>query len=401
MQGRRFELNRKTLSIILCIVLISVFSLTIAYAALSVTLNITGTAEISDASWNVRFDNIKVNSASVSISPKITNNTTITFDANLENPGEFYKFTVDIVNDGSIDAMIDSIIKTPELTSTQKKYIRYEVKYIDGQDISTKQILKSKETKTISVLFSFRNDIPVSDLPTTAANFNVQLQLVYSQADDTSTSIETGASKVNIVSGDMDTVGSEICIQEECFYVISSNSYSVTMLAKYNLFVGGVHDGNTWTAYGEEATGKQDATMLGWISNQSIKNGTTPFSNLNYWFGTDKYSSGYIYDSNSFLYSYVENYRKYLNTLGVTLDDARLITYEELVSLGCNPACSNAHYSWVTSSSYWSGSASPFYNYNYIMFAFSPGGFDPRGGTYSINDRFGVRPVITIPKTEF
>ena len=399
MQGR-IKLNRTTLSIILSIVLISVFSLSIAYAALSVTLNITGTAQVMDASWDVHFANVKVNPASVPITPQISNNQ-ITFNANLEEPGDFYKFTVDIVNDGSIDAMIDTIITTPNLTTEQKKYLKFEIEYADGQSINTQQKLNSKETKTISVLFSFRTDIPVSDLPTTSSNFNVGMTLVYYQADNTSTSIETGTSKVNIVSGDMDTVGSEICIQEECFYVISSNSYSVTMLAKYNLFVGGVHDGKTWTAYGEEATGKQDATMLGWISNQSIKNGTTPFSNQNYWSGIDKYSSGYIYDSNSFLYSYVENYRKYLNTLGVTLDDARLITYEELVSLGCNPACVNAHYSWVTSSSYWSGSVSPFLNYNYIMFAFSPGGFDPRGGTYSGNDRFGVRPVITISKTEF
>ena len=36
---------------------------------------------------------------------------------------------VDVVNSGSIDAMIDSIIKTPELTESQKKYIDYYIEF--------------------------------------------------------------------------------------------------------------------------------------------------------------------------------------------------------------------------------------------------------------------------------
>ena len=43
---------------------------------------------------------------------------------------------------------------------------------------------------------------------------------------------------IKVVSGDYDTVGSEICIDTECFYVISSDDTSVTMLSKYNLYVG-------------------------------------------------------------------------------------------------------------------------------------------------------------------
>lgn len=48
-------------------------------------------------------------------------------------PGEFYEFTVDVVNEGSIDAMIDSVVKTPELTSAQAKYIKYEISYENGE----------------------------------------------------------------------------------------------------------------------------------------------------------------------------------------------------------------------------------------------------------------------------
>ena len=74
---RRLDINRKTLYVILCIVLVSTFSLTIAYAALSVTLNITGDAQVVASTWDIHLDNVKVTSDSVSgITPSITTPTT-------------------------------------------------------------------------------------------------------------------------------------------------------------------------------------------------------------------------------------------------------------------------------------------------------------------------------------
>ena len=65
--------NRKILYMLLAIALISISTLTIVYAALSVTLNITGTADISAASWDIHLDNVKLNSKSVTATaPTIT-----------------------------------------------------------------------------------------------------------------------------------------------------------------------------------------------------------------------------------------------------------------------------------------------------------------------------------------
>ena len=126
----------------------------------------------------------------------------------------------------------------------------------------------------------------------------------------------------------------------------------------YNLFVGNeCTTASSCTPYGEEATGKQDSNMLGYVSGQTIRKGTTKFSNTNYWSSTVSSYPTYVYDSNSTLYSYVENYKTYLSTLGVTPIEARLITYEELIDLGCsNTRCTSAP-SWVYAISYWSGSA--------------------------------------------
>ena len=43
---------------------------------------------------------------------------------------------------------------------------------------------------------------------------------------------------VNVISGDGSKTGDEVCIGDECFYVISSTDSTVTMLSKYNLLVG-------------------------------------------------------------------------------------------------------------------------------------------------------------------
>ena len=257
--------DRKIQLIILLVLVCLVGTMSIAYAVLSTTLNIDGTAQVQDASWNVHFDNVEVNPYSVEINPVITDNNKVTFMADLTTPGEFYKFTVDIVNDGTIDAMIESIIKVPELTTDEKKYLKYEVEYVDGNSISEAQLLKSGETKTISVLFSYRNDIPVTDLPSTESNFDLEIDLVYRQADNMNDGMGT-TSVVKIVSGDLNTIGSEACISDECFYLINSDDYNLTLFAKYNLYVRGESTSTSkFTAYGDEATGIQDSTMLCWF----------------------------------------------------------------------------------------------------------------------------------------
>ena len=394
MQGRRikdfFSRDRKTLYIILSIILISIFSLSIVYAALSVTLNITGTADISAASWDVHLDNVNVNTQSVSgTAPTITGGTTATFSTKLEVPGDFYEFTIDVVNDGSIDAMIESVIKTPTLTEAQAKYLNYIIEYQNGESINTKQLVSKNSFVRLKVRVEFRKDITASDLPTTSETLNLAFTVNYVQSDGTASSVADNGVY------DPYKIGNEKCFGSECFYIISSTEETVTMLAKYNLYVGGEYN-SSWTAYGEEATGKQNSNMLGYVRGQSIRKGTTKFSNTNYWSSTVSSYPAYVYDSNSTLYSYVENYKTYLSTLGVTPIEARLITYEELESLGCSGSdnsCSEAP-EWVYATTYWSGSA---YTSSYVWLVYSDGSFV--NSYYGIGNSRGVRPVITISKS--
>jgi len=262
--------------------------------------------------------------------------------------------------------------------------------------------------------------------------------------------IEIPPSSAKMVSGDYDTVGSEVAIGDEHFYVISSTDTTVTMLSKYNLHVGNIatvgvsgvnynvdgykvdplimtsnnaymlplididdsptnpDDGPTLdgeptieTIPIENPSGIQDASAKG-ITDDASYIGVDGFGSF-YWNSSsgldEKYGTtypAYVYDANSSLYSYIENYKIFLQNYGIAIFDARLIAKEELLTLGCRDNSCMSAPSWVYSTSYWTGSAN---GRNIVIYVESGGST----GSYiaSNNVYYGVRPVITISKSEF
>ena len=149
---RRYE--RKKSQYIVGIISIIILALTIGYSFLSVHLKVNGLAHVT-LFWDVHFDNIVVNTNSVSLgsedySPTIDSNNglKLNYKVTLTNPGDFYEFTFDIVNAGTIDAMIDTfepfILNTPE-------NISYQISYVDDVAIENKQRLKKNSVEKIKV----------------------------------------------------------------------------------------------------------------------------------------------------------------------------------------------------------------------------------------------------------
>ena len=100
--------DRKLLTLGLCLVLVCVFTLTVAYSALNAVLTISGSAQVSSADWDIHLANPKVKNGSATTNlPIIKTNSTLEFETTLDMPGDYYEFTVDVVNAGSIDAMIE------------------------------------------------------------------------------------------------------------------------------------------------------------------------------------------------------------------------------------------------------------------------------------------------------
>ena len=398
------ENSRKTLYLIIGLLLLSICSLTIVYAAMSAVLRISGNSEVVASSWNIYLDNVEVKSGSVSANaPKISGTSSVVFDVELNTPGEFYEFTVDVVNDGSIDAMIDSVVKTPITGTSYAKYIKYEVSYENGDSINTKQTLKKGTSTPIKVRVEYRKDLVASDLPNSATELSLKLTLIYVQSDGTGSEINNnGVSDLRIVSGDINTIGSEICVKDECFYVFKNDGTNVMMLSKYNLYVGGYYDTTLkqWIEYGEEATGLQDSNMRGASSLTTNRNGTVAFADINYWADSDLSSRNlYVYNVHSPIYNYVEKYKEYLIKSGMNVSNARLIKAYELYVLGCDEVAQNCSEApdWVSTSTYWSGSA---YSVDYI-FTVTQGSKKFAVSTYSNNKGAGVRPVIEVPVSEF
>lgn len=176
--------NRKFLLILLCILLISVLSLSVAYAALGVVLRIQGNAAVVASNWNVYLNNPVVTSGSVTTNvPAITSPTTAKFSTTLNIPGDFYEFTIDLVNGGTIDAIIDEVVKVSDLNEEQSKYLSYTINYDKSSLVNGKPLLAANSSSQIKVRIEFLKNVALSDLPTSAIEIDLSFNVYCSQTN--------------------------------------------------------------------------------------------------------------------------------------------------------------------------------------------------------------------------
>ena len=179
--GRRHKRYRLSNTFFLIIALV-IFGMGIGYAAISTTLTIDGTSDIDSASWDVHFNNIRVTSGSVSATtPAISNNTSVSFSANLANPGDFYEFKIDVVNAGTLDAKLDGITILPNLTLQQTKYFYYTVTYEDGTSVDENDSLAAGVTETLLIHCEYLTQTDASLYPTDDMNFDFSVSMTYVQ----------------------------------------------------------------------------------------------------------------------------------------------------------------------------------------------------------------------------
>ena len=323
----------------------------------------------------------------------------------------------------SVDLYIDHVQKT--LTQEQLKNSKYnpdkcEIK--DGDLICSKgeeELITSNGTKVLKVemngkkpsngtikinnnKISYENVLleniyhhldEAGQKTTTTEERSSQEEQVITIGEDTSE--ETGDTLVTIQSGpNKDKAikkGTVITIGTENFYVYKYSNNIVYAIAKYNLKVGGVYNSG-YTAYTpSEVTNLQAPEMIGYIVGQSERKGTTPFSS------TEVHGTNYSSYEGSIVEGYVNEYKSKLEAIGAEIEEARLITKEELEELGCSSSghtCGSAP-SFIYSTSYWTGSA--FYT-SYVWSVYSDADF--YNLIYTSDNSFGVRPVIGISISE-
>ena len=107
------EKTRKVKIISLCALLVAVLGLTVAFAALSQTLTINGSAAVNTASWDIHFENLtlseKTGTAEVSGTPQLTGTVISGINVSLNKPGDKIVYEFDLVNNGSIEAKLTNI----------------------------------------------------------------------------------------------------------------------------------------------------------------------------------------------------------------------------------------------------------------------------------------------------
>ena len=182
--------NRKNNLVLAFVALLLIMGL--GYALLNTNLSINGTTNVSSASWNIYWDNIVLGSNNVTdiTTPATisTGKTEVLFNVNFKEPGDTYEFTVDAVNDGSIDGMVNVVTNgvyaaNGTTSKTLPDYLEYTVTYSDGIAIEQYQLLKSGERETYKVRVHYKEDITASQLPSTADNYVFKFEVTYVQAD--------------------------------------------------------------------------------------------------------------------------------------------------------------------------------------------------------------------------
>ena len=174
-------------SIVYLFVVLLLCGLGLGYASIKTDLSIIGTSKFINASWDVHFENIQVKEGSITPTTPatITDDTTVTFSAQLEEPGEFYEFTIDVVNAGTLDAMIGSLTIQPTLSSEEQEYFDYIVTYEDGTPIAINHKLEAGDSETLRIAFIYKTLQDTSLYPTEDEDYTVSVQIDYVQEGDT------------------------------------------------------------------------------------------------------------------------------------------------------------------------------------------------------------------------
>ena len=144
-------------SFLIIALIIGIVAMTVAFSTLSTNLNISGATAISETTWNIHFQNwaldtvgtvteggithqntavypsISTLSNSMSLKPNVTKveNLNIT----LKQPGDYVKYTFEIINEGSIDASLNNF--THAMTCESGKtcnHLTYTVECKDSQE---------------------------------------------------------------------------------------------------------------------------------------------------------------------------------------------------------------------------------------------------------------------------
>ena len=211
------EKTRKIKIISLCALLVAVLGLTVAFASLSQTLTINGSAAVNAASWDIHFEKTsgketEVKGAATFTEPTLSGTKIENFSATLTKPGDSVTYYFDIVNNGTVDAVVSSYdfpLAIKECASNNNTYsycinldfnsdniidsadfmtyltmFNSGLKYVDtDKSIAAEDVINAGETKHMKLFFEYKDtatELPKNNLTLTSKN---PITITYEQKD--------------------------------------------------------------------------------------------------------------------------------------------------------------------------------------------------------------------------
>lgn len=245
--------KRKSIYLLLIVLLL----VTIGFALLSRQLKINGISNISSSKWDIHWDNVNNEKGIIPETPayiKDTEKKIVEYEIMFNEPGEFYEFTVDAINEGTMDGKLKEIVSTVngENISTLPNYITYSVTNLDGSPITPGEVISKKVNdtpgrKTYKVRIKYEEDLVTKEaleqMDEYGMEFVFDLTILYIQdgvADDGEYDPETIPEPVSLASDSWATI--QKVAQSERTSENPCGAYSLGDTKTVNLGSLGKHD---------------------------------------------------------------------------------------------------------------------------------------------------------------
>ena len=174
----------KKKNLVILVLFVIVIMMSVGFAVLSTTLNINGTAKVKSQTWDIHFENVSITEGSVTAikEANIANEkaTLVEYEIELSKPGDFYEFTVDAVNEGTLDSMIEMV--TLSGIEGNENYVSYQATYLSGEEINIGDALNASTSETYKIRIEYKKDI--ENLPSEDIKVSLVFGVTYSQSKD-------------------------------------------------------------------------------------------------------------------------------------------------------------------------------------------------------------------------
>ena len=153
-------MKRNNRFILITIFILLLISISLGYSKLMATLSIDGDVTIKEVTWNMFLDNIQIKENSFTNNnsniAKIdeNNNKKIICDITLNEPGDFYEFSFDIVNNGTLNGKISNIIETGT-TIEEINLLDYIDYSMSNMPIINRTVISADDRVTVTIRLEY------------------------------------------------------------------------------------------------------------------------------------------------------------------------------------------------------------------------------------------------------